>query len=85
MRNQRKGLQLVLTLVINPGLNQVLGEHAALEQEVVVSLESLQSSLQVSRSLLDVLSFLSGQLVQVLVNRGGRLDAVADTSRPAIS
>ena len=79
MRNQRERLQLVLTLVVNPRLNQVLGEDAALEQEVVVSLQSRQSLLQVSRSLLDVLSLFSGQLVQVLVDRCRRLDTVTDT------
>ena len=45
----------------------------------MVSLQSSQSLLQVSRSLLDVLSLFSGQLVQVLIDRCRRLNAVTDT------
>ena len=45
----------------------------------MVSLQSSQRLFQVSRSLLDVLSLFSGQLVQVLIDRCRRLNAVTDT------
>jgi hypothetical protein len=36
---QPHGVDLVLTLVLDPGVDDVLGEHAAGEQEVLVRLE----------------------------------------------
>ena len=60
-------------------MNQILGEYAAFEQEVVVCLKSGQCLLKVSGSLLNILGLFDGQLVQVLIDRCGRLDAVANT------
>ena len=60
-------------------MNQILGEYAAFEQEVVVCLKRGQRLLKVSGSLLDILGLFDGQLVQVLIDRCGRLDAVANT------
>ena len=42
MRAERDRLELALALVGDPGLDHVLGEHPALEQELVVRLQRLE-------------------------------------------
>src|SRR5919106_242859 len=39
---QADGIDLLLALVLDPGLDQVLGEHVALEQELVVLLKGVE-------------------------------------------
>src|SRR6267143_440858 len=42
MRTQGDGIDLALTLVGDPGVDQVLGEDITLEQELVVGLERIE-------------------------------------------
>src|SRR6185295_15932229 len=69
MRAQPDGVHLVLPLVVDPGLDQVRGEHVPLQQEVVVLLEVVQHDVERPRELLDLLLLGRGQLVEVLVYR----------------
>src|SRR5262247_3302031 len=48
-------VHLVLALVVDPGLDQIRGEHLAPEQELVVLLEVIQNGVQRAGELLDLL------------------------------
>ena len=78
MRPLRERKQFLLALVVDPGVDQVLGEDATLEQEVVVGLQLAQGLVERTRKLRDALGFLGRQLVEVLVDRVVRLDLVLD-------
>src|SRR5207245_11447181 len=62
-------VQLLLDLVLDPGLDHVLGEDVALEQELVVLLQLAQGLLEGARHLRNVLQLLGGKSVDVLVER----------------
>src|SRR6266581_3063694 len=76
MRPQRHRIHFLGALVSEPGVDQVLREHPALEQEGVVGLQRGQGLLQAARRVLDVLALRRLQLVQVHIHRLGRLDLV---------
>ncbi|VXB56721.1 conserved hypothetical protein [Arthrobacter sp. 8AJ] len=78
VRAQGQRTDLVLVLVLDPGVDQVLGEDTAGLQELVVLAQGLQGFLEGARSLGDVLGFLGRELVEVLVDGSRGLDAVAD-------
>jgi hypothetical protein len=78
VRAQADRVDLVGALVVDPGLDEVLGEHAALEQVVVVGLERVEHLGQRARHLRDVGGLVRRQLVEVLVDRRRRLDLVLD-------
>src|SRR5207247_1717899 len=69
-------VNLVQPLVLDPGVDDVLGEYAALQQVAVVDLEGVQDLLQRSGDLPDQRRLLGRQVVQVLVDRVGWLDLV---------
>src|SRR5699024_9354847 len=69
---------LVIHLVADVGINQVVGEHATLGEELIVILQGLQRAFQGGRRLRDALRLLWRQLVEVLIHRLVRLDAVLD-------
>src|SRR6266508_2567069 len=54
VRAQADGVELVDPLVLDPGVDDVLSEHAALQQEAVVVLERVQDFLERARYLLDL-------------------------------
>src|SRR5581483_10724861 len=74
MRAQRDLLELLRRLEINIRLDQVGSEDAALEQELMVCRQRAERLLQAARRLLDALALLRLHLVEVFVNRSGRLD-----------
>ena len=78
MRTQGHWRQLLFALVRDPGVDEVLREHAALQEEVVVCLKLAQHSVQGHWQLRDALRLLWRKLVQVLVHGLVRLDLVAD-------
>src|SRR5256886_16826117 len=69
MRPQRDRIDLLGPLVGQPRLDYVLGEHAPLEQEVVVRFERGQRFRQRARRVLDVLALFRLELVQIHVHR----------------
>lgn len=62
---QAYGIHLVDPLVFDVFFEQVRGEHAAFQQELVVRFESIQYFAERARHLLDQLLFVGGQLVQI--------------------
>ena len=78
MRALSEREDLILDLVVDPGLDQLFGEHAAFEEEGVVLPQRLEGLGQCGGQLRDALRFLRRQLVEVLVDRRQRLDAVLD-------
>src|SRR5690606_16457706 len=69
---------LVLALVLDPGLDDVPGEHVSLQQELVITLQSRQGVLQGDGELRDVLQLLGAEAVEILVEGIARIDAVLD-------
>ena len=53
MRAQADGIHLVLDLVIDPGVDQLLGEHPALEQELVIGFQGVEDFGQAAGGALD--------------------------------
>src|SRR6185295_17890116 len=78
MRTQPNRIDLILPLVLDPGLDQVRGEHVALEEELVVLLEVVEHDVERAGKLLDLLLLGGRQLVQILVHRLARIDLVRD-------
>src|SRR5699024_1510486 len=69
---------LLVELVPDVCLDQVLGEHVAGGEEVVILLQRLERPVQGVRHGRDVLQLLRRQLVEVLIHRITWLDAVLD-------
>src|SRR5450759_4423089 len=78
VRPKRNLVDLFLALVLDPGVDHVLGEHAAFEQERVVALKSVERLRQRARHLLDLGHLLAFELVDVLVEGLRRQDLVLD-------
>jgi hypothetical protein len=78
VRPQADRVDLDLALVGDPRRDEVLGEDPALEQVVVVGLERVEHGVERRGHLRDVGELVRRQLVEVLVDRGRRLDLVAD-------
>src|SRR4051812_23220772 len=76
VRAERHVVDLVLPLPCDPGLDQVLAEHAALEQEVVVGLQRVDRLGQRPRNLRDVVCLLEQVEVGGLSGVETLLDAV---------
>src|SRR5271157_1343267 len=70
--------QLALALVGDPGFDNVLGEHVALEQEFVVSFQGVEHLAQRARGAFDLLGLFGLEVVQVLVDRIAGVDLVLD-------
>src|SRR5699024_3737519 len=67
---------LVVELVLDVGLNEILREHVALGEELVVFTQCLQPGLQGGWCLRDGSLLCWWQLVEILIHRRVRLDAV---------
>src|SRR6267143_3057108 len=78
MRPQRHRVHVLDPLHREPGVEEILREDAALEQEGMVRLQGLQRFEQASRRVLDVLPLFRLQIIQVHIHRLGRLDLVLD-------
>src|SRR5579859_7425539 len=76
MRAQRDLLELLGGLVVDIGLDQILAEDPALEQELVVRLKRREALLQAAGRLRDALALLGLHLVEILVDRRRRHDLV---------
>ena len=74
MRPQRDRVDLVLALVRDVHVDEVLGEDAALEQEVVVDLERVEHLGQRAGEVLDPRLLLALELVEVGLDGLRRLD-----------
>src|SRR5699024_7998644 len=75
---QPSDLDLLIALVADPRLDEVLAEDVADREEVIVLRECVEGLLERLRLELDALQLLRRQLVEVLVGRLRRLDAVLD-------
>src|SRR4026208_1783419 len=69
---------LIGALVVDPGLDQVGREDVADRQEVVVGLERVEDGAERRRDLLYLGHLVRRELVDVLVDRRGRLGLVLD-------
>src|SRR5208283_806837 len=70
--------QLAFAFVGDPGLDNVLGEHVALEKEFMVTFQGVEHLAQRARGAPDLLGFLGLEVVQVLVDRIAWVDLVLD-------
>ncbi len=75
MRTQRDLLR-ARALELEPGIDDVLREHAAALQEFLVRLQRVERLLERARGVLHVLALGRVELVDVDVHRSGRLDLV---------
>src|SRR6516164_1470641 len=71
-------VELAGPLVVHPGLDQVRGEHPAVEQVGVIGLQGAEYLIEGPGYLVDGERLVGRQLVQVLVHWLGRLDLVPD-------
>src|SRR5699024_4858842 len=78
VRAEAERIDLRGALELDPGHYQVLGEDIALGEVVVIGLEGVQRGAEGLRQLPDLPVLLGRELVEVLVDRLRRLDAVAD-------
>src|ERR1041384_812751 len=78
VRPDLHGQDLVLTLVGDPGLDQVLGENATLGEVFVILLELVDDRGQRRRGLRDAGGLVRRQLVEVLVDGCLGLDLLLD-------
>src|SRR5699024_5554203 len=78
VRAEAERIDLRGALELDPGHDQVLGEDIALGEVVVIGLEGVQRGAEGLRQLPDLPVLLGRELVEVLVDRLRRLDAVAD-------
>src|SRR5205809_9499 len=69
MRPQRDRVDILHPLHLEPGVDQVLREDAAVEQERMIGLERLQRLEQASRRVLHVLPLFRLQIVQIHIHR----------------
>ncbi len=79
------GVDLVGPLVADPGVDQVLGEDAALEQEGVIALERRNASAREPGVLRMPAESFSRRLVEIEVGRAPGSIWFLTPSRPAIS
>ena len=77
MRTLLQGSQ-VATLEFDPGLDEIRGEHVTGKEKLVVGLEIVEDRTQVARHVIHGGMLLRRELVDVLVDRRGRLDLVLD-------
>src|SRR5215831_18687941 len=82
VRPQGDRIDLLRPLVAKPRIDQILREHAALQQERMVGLERRERLGEASRRVLDVLPLRRLELVEVHVHRLRRLDLVAQPVQP---
>src|SRR2546426_2045830 len=73
MRPQRDGVHILGALHREPDVDEILGEHATVEQEGVVGLQRRQRFLQASRRVLHMLPLRRLEVVEIHVHRLGRL------------
>src|SRR5260221_695927 len=78
VRPKRDRVDLFLALVLDPGVDDVLGENPAFEQERVVLLQGVERLRERARHRLDLRLFLALELVDVLVDRLWGKDLVLD-------
>src|SRR6516165_3636958 len=71
VRAQLNRFELFLVLIGYPGLDQVFGEYAALEQELVILLECMKNLFQASRCGFNFRFFLRREVVEVFVDGAG--------------
>src|SRR5207248_7683114 len=72
---------LPIYLVLDPGVDDVLGEDIALEEELVVALQLVERLLERPGHLRDVLQLLRREAVDVLVERVAGVDPVLEIGR----
>ena len=75
---EAEGVDLVGALVADPGVDEVVGEDATDAEEVVVGLEGVEGLLERAGHLRHLGQLLGREVVEVLVHRRRRLDAVGD-------
>src|SRR6516164_5623100 len=76
VRTQPDGIDLLVPLVAEPGFNNVLGEDIAAQQKRVIGFERIQRLLQRAGGGLHLLRLRGRQVIEVLVNRLARIDAI---------
>src|SRR5690606_22451655 len=72
-------LDFFFALQLDVGIDEVVGEHAALGQERAALVQLFQGFFQAAANLRDQLAFFRRQVVQVLVGCIARVDLVLDT------
>ncbi len=76
VRTQANGIHFLRPFVVDPFLDQVLGEDPALQQVLVVIFQGVQGLRQRGGDALDLLQFAPFQFVKIHVVRLARIDLV---------
>src|SRR5690348_5493037 len=78
VRTHPHGIHFLGHLVINPKIDEVLGEHAALREEGMIFLEGLERFLKRSGDRRNVREFFLGKIKDVFVERTSGINLVFD-------
>ena len=76
MRTKSQLIDVILPLVINPPINDILGEHIAFEKKIVVFFQSLESFIQGTRQGRDIRQFFRPQSIDILIERLTRIEFI---------
>src|SRR5208337_1552353 len=79
IRAHPNGVHFVLGLVLDPQIDQLLGEHTALEEEFVVRLESRENAVERTGDGWNLGRLLGREIVAVLIERFAGMNLVLDT------
>src|SRR5690606_31577903 len=74
--NEGANLDLLGGFQLDEGIDEGVGEHAALGQEATVGIQCFQRFLQAAANLRDFLGLFRGQVIEVLVSRIAGVDRV---------
>src|SRR2546421_12568815 len=77
-----QGLNLALALVSYPAINQLRREDIAFQEEGMIVFERLERFIQRTRKARHVLQSFGREIVDVLVERLARIDAVLNAVKP---
>ena len=83
MRTKGDLVVLLDALVVDPGLDQVVGKDAAAGQVLVIGFKRIEHFQQRARCALHLALQLRLELVEILVDRLGGLDLVDDPIEPS--
>src|SRR5215208_5785667 len=79
MRAQRDGIDLLVPLVAEPRFNDIPGEDIAAQQKRMIGFERVEGLLQRAGRRLHPFRLGGRQVVEVLVDRLARIDAILDS------
>ena len=78
-------INLLFSLVVEPGFNHVAGEHIAAQQERVITFERVKRLVERSGRRFHLLRLGGRQVIKIFVDRAARVDTVVDAVKAGFS